>query len=50
MEMVHESEKGHIVITNGPFLDVSAQAVVARKRNPASNPRLPAGLLTTDHR
>jgi hypothetical protein len=38
MEMVRESEAGHIVMTNGPFLEVSARATGA-----ASNPRLPAG-------
>jgi hypothetical protein len=50
MEMVHESEKGHIVMTNGPFLEVSARAFsrprdgdVAVDRKSPSNPGLPAG-------
>ena len=51
MEMVHESEKGHIVMTNGPFLEVSARAAAAgaaepRALNPEPSAAIPGDNLT----
>jgi len=30
LEMVHAAEAGHLVVTNGPFLEVEARAAGAR--------------------
>jgi hypothetical protein len=42
MEMVRQSEAGHITMTNGPFLEVTARAV-AGERSTAANSSPPQG-------
>jgi hypothetical protein len=48
MDVVHEVEKGHVIVTNGPYLEVSLRADDAAKKSepaalPGDNIALPGG-------